>query len=70
MCSLTVFKNSLSCHPKCLIYILLNFGKIVQIQCEFYCNLIYLECDGQDHMKAQLIDHLKVDTMKNCEQRS
>ena len=46
------------------MYALLNFGKIVQTQCEIYCNLIYLERDGQDHMKAQLAHHLKVDTMK------
>ena len=46
------------------MYVLLNFGKIVQTQCELYCNLIYLERDGQDHMKAQLTYHLKVDTMK------
>ena len=46
------------------MYVLLNFGKIVQTRCEIYCNLIYLERDGQDHMKAQLAHHLKVDTMK------
>ena len=46
------------------MYVLLNFGKIVQTQGELYCNLIYLERDGQDHMKAQLTYHLKVDTMK------
>ena len=64
MCFLTKFSNRLNCHQECVMYALLNFGKIVQTQCEIYCNLIYLERDGQDHMKAQLAHHLKVDTMK------
>ena len=51
-----------------MIYLLLNFGKIVQTQCEFCCNLIYFEYNGQDHIKVQLTHHLKVDTMKNCQQ--
>ena len=64
MCFLTKFSNGLNCHQECVMYVLLNFGKIVQTQCELYCNLIYLERDGQDNMKGQLTHHLKVDTMK------
>ena len=68
MCFLTWFWNGLNLHQECVIYLLLNIGKIDLTQCEFYYNFIYLECDGQDHLKVQLTNHVKVDAMKNCEQ--
>ena len=49
-----------------MTYLSQNSGKIVQAQCGFYYNLIYVEFHDQKRMKKLLTHHLKSDTTKNC----
>ena len=57
-------------YQQCVIYILLIFGKLIQLQRELYYHLNYLECDVQDHMIIQLTHHLKIETRKIYERCS